>query len=557
MTELNLCKTHQLYDEREGVWFDIYEAPGIEGRPITAEVPRQDQHPNTVRRALLAKGAEASMINDDTALKAAIGSNAPVVRRAAHAGWRDGKQLFVAHRHVAGVMGSSTVLPPECPLVGAAGQLQVCGTLEGWQALIGVAKHSTTMMVALSATFAAPLLALVGRPSFALVFFGPSRVGKSFAQLVAASALGFGREEDLPSLNATPAGLLAAALGFNDNMLPINEIGTARGPKREVYVALRDTTYALMNGQDTLRHPSWSGGGGGAASTFQVICLLSSEISPDAWAARNGEIRDDGETARLIGVPVLVPERQTIFDQRPAKLSGDALAAWEAKQFQRLRQQLPEQRGVAYREYLDFLLADIDSHTNEARRRVAEFEAKVTKPGMSPVARDIIAKFGVLFAAGVLAVQAEILPLEKRSVATAVRRACLAALAELPDPLSELRIDIGNLKERLTAGSMIDIDACPRKQLRMMHNADGFRKPRGEGEEFVIRAQVFGEWFATSFRARHVLEWLDDNGYLDHSRERELKRSNEWAQKQVSWPDGTRVRSITVYLPRGPADLTL
>src|SRR4051794_27393347 len=49
-------KIHQLYDEREQVWFDVYEAPGVEGRPITAEVPREDQHPNAVRRHLLRKG---------------------------------------------------------------------------------------------------------------------------------------------------------------------------------------------------------------------------------------------------------------------------------------------------------------------------------------------------------------------------------------------------------------------------------------------------------------------------------------------------------------------
>ena len=39
MTTETVRKTHQLYDEREQVWFDVYEAPGIEGRPITAEVP--------------------------------------------------------------------------------------------------------------------------------------------------------------------------------------------------------------------------------------------------------------------------------------------------------------------------------------------------------------------------------------------------------------------------------------------------------------------------------------------------------------------------------------
>lgn len=281
------------------------------------------------------------------------------MRRAARTGWRDDNQVFVSHRFVAPEAAEGMVLSPCCPLVGAAGQLRCCGTLESWGDLVGVARHSTAMTLALCATFAAPLLSLLHRPSFALVLFGPSKVGKSFTQLVAASAMGFGREKELPTLNATPAGLLAAGLAFDGHMLPINEVGTAQGKKRDIYEVLRETTYALLSGQDTIRHPSWSGAGGGA-STFSVIALFSSEISPDAWAARNGETRDDGEMARLIGVPVLAPKYGTIFDRPPSKLLGGALAEWEKAQFKRLHQELPNHRGVALRDFLDYLLEDVE-----------------------------------------------------------------------------------------------------------------------------------------------------------------------------------------------------
>lgn len=547
-------KTYQLYDEAAQVWFDIYEAPGIEGRPITAEVPREDHHSNAVRRHLLRRGAVASAVEDAGVLALAAATEAPVLRRVGRTGWRDNNRAFVSHRFVAPESAEEAVLPPECSLVGATGQLKICGTLKGWQDLVSVAQHSTAMMVALCAAFAAPLLALVRRPSFALVFFGPTKIGKSFAQLAAASALGFGREEDLPSLNATPAGLLAAALSFNDHMLVINEVGTVKGPKSEVYVMLRDSTYALMNGQDTMRHPSWTGAGG-AARTFQVICLLSSEISPDAWAARNGETRDDGEMARLIGVPVLASGQSTIFDQPPMKLSGDELVTWEKEQFQHLRQELPHHRGIAFREYLDVLLHDLEGSTARVRKLVAIFEADVVRPTTSPFARDIIAKFGVLFAAGILAVEFDVLPLDRKAVGPAIRRACLAALAELPDPEGELRADLNLLSERLSCGAIIDLDACPRKELRLMRNADGYHQPRGEGEEFVVRAQVFAGWFGTPVQVRRVLEWLDDEGFLDHGRDRTVKRSNVWAQKQVTWPDGTRQRSVVIYLPGGLSDL--
>ncbi|MCJ2127573.1 DUF927 domain-containing protein [Methylobacterium sp. E-045] len=538
------------------MWVDIYEAPGIEEKPIQAEVPREDQSPNAVRRHLLRKGAQLASVEDPQALAAAIAAEAPVLRRAAHMGWRDDDDTFVSHRFVSPAEMDVSIIPPECPMVGAAGQLQIRGTLEIWQGLVAVSQYSTTLVVALCAVFAAPLLALLRRPSFALVFFGPSRIGKSFAQLVAGSALGFGREEDLPSLNATPAGLLAAGLGFNDHMLPINEIGTARGPKSEVYVTLRDSTYSLMNGQDTIRHPSWTGDGE-APSTFRVICLLSSEISPDAWAARNGETRDDGEMARLIGVPVLNAGSQTIFDRPPTELTAEGLSEWEKGQFQRLRQSLPENRGIAFREFIDWLVIDVEKNVALTRSRVASFEAHFADASMTAVGRDIVAKFGILWAAGILAVDAGILPLGRRAIGPVIIQACRAALAELPDPQNELRADRTALKEHLAGRTIIDLEACSRKEQRLMRDADGFHRPRREsgGEEYVVRAQEFSAWFGTPVRVRRLLEWLDDEGLLDHGRDRTTKRSNEWAQKQVTWPDDTRVRSISLYLPGGLSDL--
>lgn len=553
---MTVHKLHQLFDEAKGLWFDIYKAPGIEDRPITVEVPREVSTSKAVITHLLSKGAEVGAISNGEALAVAIATDAPVVRRAARTGWRDNNRIFVSHRFVAPEAAESTILSPDIPLAGSAGQLRICGTLAGWRDLVRVARHSTVMTVALCATFAAPLIALLHRPSFALVLFGPSKVGKSFTQLVAASAVGFGSEKELPTLNATPAGLLAAGLAFDGHMLPINEVGTAQGKKRDIYDVLRETTYRFLSGQDTMRHPSWSGVGSGA-STFGVIVVLSSEIAPDAWAARNGETRDDGEMARLIGVPVLAPGCGTIFDRPPAKLSGDALATWEKAQFKRLHQELPDQRGVALRDYLDSLLGDIGRAQARAQALGAHFEERIATPSMSPVARDIVAKFGLLYAGGVLAVDAGVLPLDKKTVGNAVRRGCLAALAELPDPQAELRADLTLLRERLASGGVTNFETSTRREERLIRNADGFRRLRegGKGEDFVVRAQVFAGWFRTPMRVRRVLEWLDNEGFLDHGRDRTATRSNEWAQKQVTWPDGTRVRSVSLYAPNGVGDL--
>jgi hypothetical protein len=304
-----------------------------------------------------------------------------------------------------------------------------------------------------------------------------------------------------------------------------------------------------------MRHPSWTSGGNGT-STFGVIVLLSSEISPDAWAARNGETRDDGEMARLIGVPVLALGRKSIFDRPPTKLTDEQLAAWEKAQFKRLHQKLPNQRGIAFREYLNSLLSDVGRAKTRAQSLSALFEKRVAKPNMSPVALDIVAKFGLLYAGGMLAVEAGVLPLKGKAILVAAKQACRDALAELPNPQDELHSDLTLLRERLASGSIVNLASCSRKEARLIRSADGFHQLRddGKGQEFVVRAQQFAKWFGTPMRVRRVLEWLDDQGFLDHGRDRTTTRSNKWAQKQVTWPDGTRVRSVCLYAPHGIAD---
>lgn len=556
MKNNSISKTHQLYDESTDVWYDVYTAPGVEGQLITAEVPREERQVASVRRHLLSKGAQASAVEDEESLKSAIASDAPVVRRAARTGWRDNNTVFVSHRHVAGVTGDQTLLPPMCPQVGAAGQLEIRGELSGWQEVILMARYSTAMILALCAVFTAPLLAPLHLPSFALVLVGRSRSGKSAAQLVAASAMGFGKEEELPSLNATPAGLLATASASNDLMLPVNEIGTARGPKDRLYIALRDVTYALMNGRDVDRHPSWTGSGSGTPGSFQVLPLFSSEHSPDVWAARNGESRDEGETARLIGVPVVQPGHTTVFDRVPKSVEEKDLPKWTKRKFRKLRRRLPKQRGVALRTYLDQLVSNRIAYTRRARLLVTHFEEVEARPDMSAVQRDIVTKFAALFAGGNIAIHMKILPLPKSLLGRALQRACRAALAALPDPQAELREDRQRLRAKLESGGIVDLESCSGRQVRMLRNADGFTRPRQPGHEYIIRADLFATWFVIPLRTRCLLEWLDAEGLLDHTKAQNLKlRSNGWAQKQVTWPDGTRQRSIVIYLPNGLADL--
>ena len=67
--------------------------------------------------------------------------------------------------------------------------------------------------------------------------------------------------------------------------------------------------------------------------------------------------------------------------------------------------------------------------------------------------------------------------------------------------------------------------------------------------KYTMRAASLMTGFPSLLRARRVVEWLDDEGFLRHQRERKAGVSTEWAQTQVIWPSGQRVRSFVLYFP--------
>ncbi len=79
------------------------------------------------------------------------------------------------------------------------------------------------------------------------------KIGKTTALLVGASAIGIGTERDLPNWNATSNAFLETARGFNDLVLPANEVGLLAGKRRDAYAPIRERIYAFSEGRDRAR----------------------------------------------------------------------------------------------------------------------------------------------------------------------------------------------------------------------------------------------------------------------------------------------------------------
>lgn len=97
---------------------------------------------------------------------------------------------------------------------------------------------------------------------------------------------------------------------------------------------------------------------------------------------------------------------------------------------------------------------------------------------------------------------------------------------------------------------MIDADNATTKQKRNMDQVDGYYERAEPGTRYTMRAVSLMKAFPSLVRARQAIEWLDTEGFLRHQREHKAGVSTEWAQTQVTWPSGQRVRSFVLYFPR-------
>ena len=544
----NITKTAQVHNERDDIWNDRYEADAVGGGRVTVEVPRDVREPGNVRKHLLRKGADISDLEHARGeLSDASQSDAPIARRAGNVGWREDNRYYVDFLHVVGC-GDGTILPPMTKDLTSC--LALRGTLLDWQDLIDVARYSTTMVTCLSTAFAAPLMSLLNCPNFGIVLIGPSGCAKTTAKLVAASANGFGKEEELPTPKGTDAGLNEAPLFFNDHMLPINELGAAKGGRLGKDGAVYEMTYSLLSGRDTIRHSS-SPVGSGMGTSFKVLIVMSSEFSPDEWAARAGQTRDPGESRRLIGVPALHSGYPTVYDSFPGDVSLKDRGAWIYEQHSLVRNGLPDLRGVAFKVFLEALVADRETFVANAIEDAAEFRDRLKKRAVSHIAADIIAKFGVIYAGGRAAADAKVLRFDSTTIFQAIRRACVAALNSLPNAEADLAKDLLTLKGQLEGVGVIDADEASTKQKRNMDQAEGYYEKAEPGIKYTMRAASLMTAFPSPMRARRIVEWLDSEGFLRHQRERKAGVSTEWAQTQTIWPSGQRVRSFVLYFPSG------
>lgn len=211
------------------------------------------------------------------------------MRCALQVGWCD--DSFVLPDAVIGPKASGVIFQSG---EGGPDEYTLGGTLAGWQAEIsGRAVNNPLLLLALSASFAGPMLARCNAEGGGMHFVGDSSTGKT--TLLEAACSIWGGPNYRRSWRATANGMEGAAALFNDCLLALDEISEC--DPREVGAIV----YALGNGRGKQR--AGRIGNARAVTRWRCFVLSSGERTIATTMQEGGHRAKAGQAVRLLDIP--------------------------------------------------------------------------------------------------------------------------------------------------------------------------------------------------------------------------------------------------------------
>jgi putative DNA primase/helicase len=261
----------------------------------------------------------------------------------------------------------------------------VAGTLEGWKkSIAGRAVGNDYLTLALSASFAGPLLEKTHVEGGGFHFVGDSSIGKSTAITAACSV--WGGKEFMSSWKATANGMEGAAALSNDCMLALDEIGECEAKE------IGGIIYALGNGRGKQR--SNRVGAARTVAQWRCVVMSSGERTVETIMAEAGQRIKAGHTVRLPDIWI-EPGKYGAWDNIHGAESGTAFT-------DEIKKASVTNYGHSGREFLKKLVADQTNfvETLDRVKALAEFSG-----GTDGQAKRVACKFALYAMAGELATQ--------------------------------------------------------------------------------------------------------------------------------------------------------
>jgi hypothetical protein len=197
------------------------------------------------------------------------------------------------------------------------------------------------------------------------------------------------------------------------------------------------------------RDHSYTSAHSGLHEYWRCIGVTSYEKSIRDLALSVKLERQPGETLRLIDVPALSDGLDHIFDRLPSAMKMDDFQEWKSDTFATIADACKQHHGEPFRKYIEKLIAHGPKLTDHVSKRVDDFVKHVRREGDGDVARDVVQKFGLIYAGGRLGIYYGLLPWKVSDLQEAISKCYRGARALLPDDGVLLRQGIKALRDKI------------------------------------------------------------------------------------------------------------
>ncbi|MDN4360181.1 DUF927 domain-containing protein [Citrobacter portucalensis] len=362
-------------------------------------------------------------------LEASCGLNLPVYRVATQAGFQTDGELIFMHGSIPVFapehLDFKGVIPAENMLVNTS--VAVTGSLEEWKHLVAGKVQGFAPKLAVLVGLSSPLLPLINEGGGMFHLAGHSSTGKTVAMQLCASVNGpaaepgSGAPTGIRRWNTTSNGLETLMASSNNTTLCIDELGSFAGKNfaHVLYDTVSGQSKTRMNGESFDK---------AAESTWSQNVLSTGELTIEERLRQDKEHILDGQMHRSLSIPI------TAEDSR-----GEGESAEAARQrISEIKKNLLSYYGSAGCDFVHCLTGLRDDSGNnsdwqgtatcmrnlyllqcdEIMQRLRESRIELTD-----VEKRASERFGVLYLAGMLAVEWDILPWSRSDVSDVVFQA--------------------------------------------------------------------------------------------------------------------------------------
>ena len=280
----------------------------------------------------------------------------------------------------------------------------------------------------------------------------------------------------------------------------------------------------------------------------RCIVIASSEKSWDDIARGAGDVRKGGAIIRWSDLPAAHSNCPDIFDWAPDDVLQANRPHWFSEQCKLLRKHSLRNRGVALAEFVRHVSKSRKSIRSNIRQLTKTFVELAASGETDPAVLHLASSYGLIYAAGVIGIDAGVVPWTEGLVLKSIKRCFHDARKAIRSDGDLVTSALARFHQKLKNGALVPLGAKGTAKADIK-SADGYIEHRSKYYHVVVRGDAFKRWFDDPRQPALLLRWLHSQGALRRKPSSSDRSSVVWAETRTYWPGRDRPRAIVLRVP--------